>query len=97
MTNFFKKYLSQSVKLTTVSKMSDVKISFERGTVKTFFSKKFIETLSKNISQKVAEEIYYEMLFARYLPEVEGIERKKLKALKNEEAKSYLKQLLKSK
>jgi len=45
----------------------------------------------------VTEEIYYEMLFTRYLPEVKGIERKKLKALKNEEAENYLKQLLRSK
>jgi len=42
------------------------------------------------MKKKIAKEIYYEMLFLRYLPEIKAIEQNKIKALKNEEAEKFL-------
>jgi hypothetical protein len=76
--------------------MKDVNILVEKNQIKAEFTKKFMKELSKNVARRVAEELYYEMLFLRYLPEIKAIEKGKIKALKDEEVEKLLLDLIKS-
>lgn len=52
--------------------------------------KKDIKNLSKNIARDVADRIYYEFLFARYIPEVVAIEKGNIEPIKTEDFKQQL-------
>ena len=54
------------------------------------FSKEFVRNISKEIANKIAEELFYETLFFRFLPEIKGIEEGKIKAKKGKEAFEFL-------
>ena len=60
----------------------DMVLSYENGTVSVKFSKKFLRRISKELARKLAEELYYECLFLRYLPEIKAIEEKRIRARK---------------
>ena len=60
----------------------DVALAFKNGTVSVKFSKKFLRRISKELARKLAEELYYECLFLRYLPEIKAIEEKRIRARK---------------
>ena len=51
-----------------------------------------IKEIADSIANEVANKIYYEFLFARYLPEISAIEKGTVKAIKGKEAKIYLKE-----
>jgi len=74
---------------------TDFELSFEKGSVRTKFSENYLDRMASVVAKTAAEELYYELIFARYLPEIKAIESGKLKALKNEEAKEHMKKLLK--
>jgi len=74
---------------------TDLELSFGKGSVRTKFSENYLDRMASTVAKTAAEELYYGLIFARYLPEIKAIESGKLKALKNEEAKEYMKKLLK--
>ena len=44
-----------------------------------------------------AKKMYYEFLLFKYIPEIEKIKKGEIKALKNEEAREFLKKFLNKK
>ena len=46
---------------------------------------------SKEIASKIAEELFYETLFFRFLPEIKGVEEGKIKAKKVEKQLNFWK------
>ncbi len=61
--------------------VNDVKITTAKdGVISVNFSDGFVKELSKNIAQKVAEEVYFESIFLRFLPEIKIIESGKLQS-----------------
>jgi len=72
----------------SITKTKNGKINFK-------IYKKFIQRISKEVAKAIAEEIYYENLFLKYLPEIRVIEEGKLKAKRDKEALKYLYKLSK--
>jgi len=66
-----------------------------KGTINVKFSKEFVRNISKEIARKIAEEIYYESLFLRYLPEIKAVEEKRIKAKRREGAIKFLESISK--
>jgi hypothetical protein len=73
---------------------ADVKLLCNEKSIKASFTKEHINEMASIIAEKVAEELYYELLFERYLPEIQAVEKGKLKAYKNKDAEKYMKRLI---
>jgi len=58
----------------------DFVLTSEKGVINVKFSKGFIKKLSKEIANKIAKELYFEILFLRFLPEIKAVEEGKIKA-----------------
>jgi len=50
--------------------------------------KGYIDEIANRLAKELAKKMYYEFLLFKYIPE---IEKEKLKLLKNEEAREFLK------
>jgi hypothetical protein len=74
-------------------KKEDVKLIPSNSGLKVSFSKEFIEKFAETTSRKIAEELYYDLLLLKHIPELEAIKQGKIKALEGEEAKKFLKKL----
>lgn len=66
-----------------------------KGIINVKFSKEFVRNISKEIASKIAEEIYYESLFFRFLPEIKAVEEKRIKAKRGKEAIKFLENISK--
>lgn len=76
--------------------MNGVKLSTSKeGEIDVEFSREFIKGVSKEIADKVAEEVYYEGLFLKYLPEIKAVEEGKIKVKRGKEAIRFLENLQK--
>lgn len=73
--------------------MRDIK-SLISNTV--ILDEKIIKELSSSIASEVANKIYYEFLLARYIPEIELIKKGKIKALKGDKLREYIRKRIKS-
>ena len=56
------------------------------------FSEEFIQKFAEIVSKRIAEELYYDLLIIKHLPEIEAIKQGKIEALKGEEAEKWLKE-----
>ena len=70
--------------------VQDVMLTSIKGKLGVRFSKEFVRNVSKEIASKIAEELFYETLFFRFLPEIKGVEEGKIKAKKGREAIEFL-------
>ncbi|RLJ02984.1 MAG: hypothetical protein DRP11_02105 [Candidatus Aenigmatarchaeota archaeon] len=61
--------------------------------LKISFSDEFIQKFVEALSKKIAEDIYYDILLLKHIPELEAIKKNKLKALEGEEAEKWLENL----
>ena len=52
--------------------------------------KKLIDKIAKNLIEKLSEELYYQLLLLRYIPEIEAVKRGKLKTMTPKEFKKAL-------
>jgi hypothetical protein len=52
--------------------------------------KRSIRNISKSIANDVANRVYYEFLFARYVPEILAIEKGAIKTIETEDFKQQL-------
>jgi len=51
---------------------------------------KEVERAVKSIADEVADRIYHEFLFLRYLPEMELVKKGGIKAMKNDEISDFI-------
>ncbi len=65
-------------------------------TVQLKFDEKTLEGLSSKIATEVSDTLYYELLMARYIPEIKSIDGGKIKALEGKRAFEYMKQKISS-
>lgn len=56
--------------------------------------KKIVEQISREIVESVSRVIYYKLLHAKYLPEIEAIQKKKKRGYSLEEIKGIIKKKL---
>lgn len=49
-----------------------------------------------SLASELAEKVYYKFLLVRYLPEIQAIKKRKIKALKDEEIDEFLKRRMKN-
>ncbi|MGC8993708.1 MAG: hypothetical protein ACP5JK_03015 [Candidatus Aenigmatarchaeota archaeon] len=59
-------------------------------------NKKLIEKILSNLSQSIAKEVYYALILAKFIPEIESIKKGKIKALKGKEIDNFLDRLIRS-
>lgn len=59
-------------------------------------NEKNIKEMADAIANEVANKIYHEFLFVKYLPEISAIEKGSIIPLKGREAKDYIKERIKS-
>ncbi|RLG15170.1 hypothetical protein DRN69_03505 [Candidatus Pacearchaeota archaeon] len=76
--------------------VQDVMLTSRKGEIGVRFSKEFVRNISKEIASKIAEELFYEGLFFRFLPEIKGIEEEKIKAKRGKEAIEFLEKMSKN-
>jgi len=50
-----------------------------------------IDKIADRLAEELAKKMFYEFLLFKHLPETEKIKKGEIKALKNEEAKEFLK------
>ena len=60
------------------------------------FDERVLEELSTKIATEVSDNLYYELLMARYIPEIKSIESGKIKALEGKKGLEYIKQKISS-
>ena len=60
-------------------------------------NKELIKNISDKIADEVAKKMYYNLLMLRFLPEIDAIERGKIKGLKGKEIDKFFEKLMKSK
>ena len=65
-------------------------------TVHVKFDEKILEELSSKIATEVSDNLYYELLMARYIPEIKSIESGKTKALEGKKGLEYIKERISS-
>ena len=58
-------------------------------------NRNLIKSLASEIAEEVATRLYYELLLAVHLPEIEYIKKKKIKALKGKQINLFLKRRIK--
>ena len=56
------------------------------------FSKEELQKAAKIIAKEVTDRMFYELLMLRYIPEINLIKKGKIKALRNEEIDSFLRE-----
>jgi ferritin-like protein len=59
-------------------------------------NKKLIEKILSNLSHSIAKEVYYALILAKFIPEIESINKGKIKALKGKEIDNFLDRLIRS-
>jgi len=55
-----------------------------------------VEMAAKSIADEMANRIYHEFIFLRYSPEIELVKKGRLKAMRNKDISSFIKERLSS-
>ena len=53
-----------------------------------------IDKIADRLAEELAKKMFYEFLLFKHLPEIEKIKKGEIKALKNEEAREFLRYLI---
>jgi hypothetical protein len=76
--------------------MEDATLSKGKGgIIEVNFSEEFIKGISNNMARKMSEELFYEGMLIKNLPEIKAIEEGKIKAKCNDELIDFLEANLK--